>query len=94
VIGELRDRYPDLDIKRFVRSPGRERTADGVYVDRSRLTERQQTVLRKAFDMGYFERPRRANASEVAAQLDINPSTFSEHMVTAQHKLLEMVLDR
>jgi predicted DNA binding protein len=42
--------------------------------------------------MGYFGRPREANATEVAAELGINPATFSEHLATAQAKLLEDVL--
>lgn len=42
--------------------------------------------------MGYFERPRRANATEVADVLDINPSTFSEHLAAAESKLIEDVL--
>jgi predicted DNA binding protein len=42
--------------------------------------------------MGYFERPRDANASAVADALDISPSTFAEHLATAQRKLLEETL--
>ncbi|MFW6000412.1 MAG: helix-turn-helix domain-containing protein, partial [Halorubrum sp.] len=56
------------------------------------LTDRQCEVLRTAYRMGYFERPRDANASEVADALDISPSTFAEHLATAQRKLLEEAL--
>jgi predicted DNA binding protein len=49
-------------------------------------------VLETAHEMGYFERPRRANGTEVAAALDIDPSTFSEHLAAAQRKLLRDVL--
>lgn len=93
VVGDLRDEYPGMDIKRFVRSPGDEETRDSVYVDRGRLTARQMEVLQTALDMGYFERPRRTNATEVAAKLGINPSTFSEHLTTAQRKLFEDLLE-
>ena len=34
VIAELRERFPDVDIKRFVRSPGGEGSRDGVFVGR------------------------------------------------------------
>lgn len=93
VIGDLRDRFPDLDIKRFVRSPTGTQPRDGIFVDRSKLTDRQLEVLETAFQMGYFERPRRANATEVAAALDINSSTFSEHLASAQRKLLGDILE-
>ncbi len=61
-------------------------------MDRGRLTARQREVLETAFEMGYFERPRRANATEVAAELGIGPSTFREHVSAAETKLLEDVL--
>lgn len=92
VIADLRERFPDVDIKRFVRSPAGERTQDRVFVDRSKLTSRQLQVLETAYEMGYFERPRKANATEVAAALDINPSTFSEHLAAAETKILRDLL--
>jgi len=74
------------------------RTGDGegddlVLVDRGRLTDRQQEVLETAMEMGYFERPRSANATEVAAALDISPSTFAEHLASAQSKVLDSLLE-
>lgn len=93
-VAALRERYPGVDVKRFVRSPTGDEPRDAVFVDRSRLTTRQLEVLRTALDLGYFKRPRGANATEVADALDINPSTFSEHLAAAQRKLLEDVLER
>ena len=92
VVGELRDRFPDVDVRRLVRSPDTEATRDAVFADRGRLTERQLEVLRTAYRMGYFERPRGANATEVAAELDVGPSTITEHLAAAQRKLLGDVL--
>jgi len=91
LVAALRERFPTLDIRRLVRDPERA-AGDGVFVDRSRLTDRQFEVLHTAYEMGYFERPRRANAGEVAAALEINPSTFAEHLTAAQRKLLDDVL--
>ena len=65
---------------------------DRTLVDRGRLTDRQCEVLRTAYRMGYFERPRDANARAVAEALDISPSTFAEHLAAAQRKLLEETL--
>jgi hypothetical protein len=91
-VGALRERFPTVDIRRFVRAPTDDRRRDSVLVDRSRLTARRLEVLETAHEMGYFERPRRANGTEVAAALDIDPSTFSEHLAAAQRKLLRDVL--
>lgn len=85
---DLQDRFPDLDVRRLIRSPDPERTLDAVFVDRGRLTDRQREVLRTAYRMGYFERPREANATDVAAELGIDQSTFNEHLVSAQRKIL------
>jgi hypothetical protein len=94
VMGALREQFPPVDVRRLLQPPLDGSPEKRVFVDRGRLTDRQQEVLVTAYEMGYFERPRRANASEVAAQLDITQSTLSEHLVTAQRKLLADILDR
>lgn len=67
--------------------------ADGlVEVDVDELTDRQLEVLETAHDLGYYQYPRGANASEVADALDICPSTLAEHLAAAQTKLLADVL--
>jgi hypothetical protein len=71
---------------------GGDAVPDRTLVDRGRLTDRQCEVLRTAYRMGYFERPRDANASAVAEALDIAPSTFAEHLAAAQRKLLAETL--
>ncbi|PSQ41211.1 helix-turn-helix domain-containing protein, partial [Halobacteriales archaeon SW_12_71_31] len=65
---------------------------DRTLVDRDALTDRQREVLRTAYEMGYFEYPRESNATEVAAALDISPSTLAEHLAAAQGKLLDELL--
>lgn len=91
-VAELRERFPGVDVKRFVRSPTDGRPRDAVFVNRSKLTARQLDVLETAYEQGYFERPRRANATEIAADLGINPSTFREHLAAAESKILGDVL--
>jgi DNA-binding CsgD family transcriptional regulator len=88
VITGLRDQFPGMDIKRFVQSPAEEQAQDIVSVDRSKLTHRQLEVLETAYEKGYFDRPRGANATEIATELGINPSTFREHLVAAESKIL------
>ncbi|WP_226013405.1 helix-turn-helix domain-containing protein [Halomicrobium salinisoli] len=94
IVGELRDRYPDVDIQRLVRTSTEGSARDPVFVDRGKLTDRQLEVLRTAYEMGYFERPRGANATEVADELDVTPSTVTEHLLAAQSKLFRDVLER
>ncbi len=94
VVAALRERFPGMDIRRFVRAPtdGEGGAEDRVLVDRGRLTARQLEVLETAHEMGYFARPRESNATEVAGALDITPSTFREHLVAAESKLLDDIL--
>lgn len=55
--------------------------------DRDKLTQRQQEVFRTAYEMGYFKHNNQANASDIADELDIAVSTFSEHMNSIQEKI-------
>jgi predicted DNA binding protein len=91
VVDDLSETFDSVRIDRLAHS-GREDTEDLVLVDRSHLTDRQREVLETALAMGYFDRPRDANAGDVATALDIAPSTFAEHLASAQAKVLESVL--
>jgi len=93
VITTLRDRYSTVDVRRLLRSQTDAPGGDLVFLDRGRLTERQREVLETAHEMGYFEHPKAANAGEVAAELDVTTSTFSEHLAAAQSKLMDSILD-
>lgn len=92
VVNELRGLFPGVEIKRFARAPGGDTTRGSVLVDRRKLTDRQLEVLQKAYDVGYFENPRLANATEVADELGISPSTLREHLSAAERKLLGELL--
>lgn len=58
------------------------------------LTDRQATALRMAYFAGYFEWPRPVTGEEVAESMDIDRSTFHQHLRVAQRKLLESLYDR
>lgn len=64
----------------------------GAYDGRSRplddLTDRQQEVIRTAFEMGYYEVPRSVSTGDVAGELDLDPSTVAEHLQRAERNLL------
>jgi len=92
VVAALDDAFDDVHLRAL--SQGDEGDdADAVVVDRSALTERQRRVLKRAHELGYFEYPKGANASEVAEDLDIARSTFTEHLAAAQSKLYDAMLE-
>jgi len=93
VIDDLRAHYPEVDIRRLLRSTDDQAGHDLIFVDRGSLTDRQREVLETAHGMGYFDHPKRANGGEVADALGISPSTFSEHLAAAQSKLLDAILE-
>lgn len=53
------------------------------------LTDRQHEALRTAYELGYFEIPRRASLQAVAAELDISASSVSERLRRAQTRLVQ-----
>lgn len=59
----------------------------------SELTDRQLELLEAAFEAGYYDWPRRCTGEELAAEFDISSATFSEHIHTAERKLLTVLFD-
>lgn len=93
ILTELRDQWTGVTVKQLLHETGEKDEYDLVLLDRSELTDRQREVMETAHEMGYFEHGRGSNAGEVADALDINTSTFSEHLRAAQRKLLKTILD-
>lgn len=94
LVAELSGRFGPVRLEYLVQTRAGDGDAGVVPVDVDRLTDRQREVLETAYEMGYFAYPRESNAREVAAALDIGPSTLSEHLSAAQSKLLGEILDR
>lgn len=94
IVSTLEENFGTVRIEYLVRGRKKTEEAELVPVDMRKLTERQREVLQTAHRMGYFDYPRGANAGEVAAELDIGTSTFTEHLNAAQSKLLEELLLR
>jgi hypothetical protein len=92
VVGALREAFANVRLRRL--SGTHDSTVDDfVQVDRTAFTDRQREVFETAYDLGYFEYPRGANARDVADELGISTTTLAEHMATIQSKLAEQVLD-
>lgn len=58
-----------------------------------RLTDRQWEVLAAAYEAGYYDWPRETTGAEVAADLGISSSTFSQHVQAAERNLLGFLFE-
>lgn len=70
------------DLRRLSSYEGRRTVLDS-------LTERQEDVFRTAHAMGYYEVPRDVSFADVAAELDVDPSTVAEHIQRAERHVLD-----
>ena len=52
------------------------------------LPEKQRLVLDTAIEMGYYSRPRRCTQREIASVLNIKQATVSEHLQSAESKII------
>jgi DNA-binding CsgD family transcriptional regulator len=55
----------------------------------SSLTERQRFVLRLAYEMGYYDIPRKTRTEELARKLGIDKGTFNDHLRRAEKHVIE-----
>ncbi|QIO22621.1 helix-turn-helix domain-containing protein [Haloarcula sp. JP-L23] len=92
VIKDLQGEGESISLRRLVESSESSSGGQPAILDRDALTDRQDEVLERAYEMGYFEHPRDATAGEVAEDLGIATTTFTEHLAAAQRKLLDDLL--
>lgn len=52
------------------------------------LPEKQRLVLDTAIEMGYYSRPRKCTQRDIARVLDIKQATVSEHLQSAEAKII------
>ncbi|MDQ2050651.1 helix-turn-helix domain-containing protein [Natronolimnohabitans sp. A-GB9] len=93
IVDELREHFDGVVVEELTQDHDDE-TSDPVFVDRDSLTTRQREILETAHEMGYFDYPKGANATDVAAELGIARSTFTEHLAAAQTKVLDALLEK
>lgn len=80
----LRERDVSFELHQIRDYNGQETLAES-------LTDRQQEVLRCAYDMGYYDVPRSVTMTDIASQLQLDKSTISEHLQRAERKILSTV---
>jgi len=56
---------------------------------KSALTERQETILRAAYEKGYYDYPKKTTIKELASGFDISPSTLAEILQRGERKVME-----
>lgn len=59
----------------------------GYYRPSALLTERQEEILRYAYDKGYFEVPRKISLTKLSIELKISPSALSEMLRRINRRL-------
>jgi len=57
----------------------------------SALTDRQREVLDVAVDLGYYDEPRQATQSDVAAELGVSETTVGEHLRKIEQRVFTAV---
>ncbi len=73
------------DLQRLSEYEGGQRTLDT-------LTDRQLEVLQTAYDMGFYEVPRKTSIDEIADEIGLDGGTVSEHLQRAERNLLSQQL--
>lgn len=92
VVDLLKSNFGTVDVRRLVASEGRG-DSNPILVDRDQLSEQQHKVLETALTNGYFDHPREASATELADELGISISTFTEHLARAEAKVFGMLFE-
>mgnify|MGYP006281927101 FL=1 len=91
VINRLNERYGPVTVRSVVDATDT-RARDGVArVDVDSLTEKQAAALEAAYQQGYFDRPRRHTAVDVADSLGITHTTYLQHLRVAQRKVFRQL---
>lgn len=84
-IAELIGKYKTVGMSPELRKLG---TYDGPERPLDTLTDRQRDVLETAYELGYYEVPRKASSEAVATELGLEISTVAEHLQRAERNLL------
>ncbi|QSG04494.1 bacterio-opsin activator domain-containing protein [Halapricum desulfuricans] len=89
IVDELEDSYETVELIAYHESDQPAQTRQGFRAAvEDELTARQLTALQKAYVSGFFEWPRRSDGDQLAASMDVVPSTFYQHLRAAEKKLL------
>jgi hypothetical protein len=60
------------------------------FSEMAELTEAEEEILRLAYDMGYFEIPKKTRVRDIAVRVKKSPSTVNEIIQRGEKKVLGM----
>jgi PAS domain S-box-containing protein len=94
VLDGLADRYPSVDLLARRERDRSARTRQEFVADiEQRLTARQRLALQKAYLGGFFDWPRETSGEDLADSMEISPSTYHQHLRTAERKVLDALFE-
>ncbi len=94
VLAELGEHYPSVELLARRERERSDQTRRELIADiEDRLTDRQRLALQKAYLGGFFDWPREASGEELAESMDISPSTYHQHLRTAERKVLASLFE-
>ena len=88
VVETIQHVYPEATFGTRVRTDDDPEEPKGI----SQLTAKQEEALRTAVVAGFFDRPQRATASDVADLLEVSRSTALHHIRNAERQLFDAIL--
>jgi len=60
----------------------------------SKLTDKQRTILLSAYNLGYYDIPRRFHSEHLAKKHNLGRSTVAEHLRKAEQRLISEAISR
>ncbi|MBW2967922.1 helix-turn-helix domain-containing protein [Candidatus Woesearchaeota archaeon] len=73
---------------------GKEKVAKLVFPARNpNLSKMQEKVFRSAFELGYYQHPKRITIKQLAKRLKVSESTCREHLRVAESKIMPTMID-
>ncbi|WP_049985761.1 response regulator [Halobellus rufus] len=92
-IDRLNEHYASVTVRSVVERKSDRLSERQTPVDVGSLTTKQLAAIEAAYHEGYFDRPRRSSASDIAESLGITHTTYLQHLRVAQRKLFRQVFD-
>lgn len=94
LIEALEAKYESVSLAARHERERREQTRSELVADiEAALTDRQRLALEKAHMGGFFDWPREVSGEDLAASMDISPSTYHQHLRAAERKVLDALFD-
>ncbi|MFQ6089549.1 MAG: helix-turn-helix domain-containing protein [Candidatus Methanofastidiosia archaeon] len=87
----------DENLRKFLTESGREQNVEVElrkkrelkYFKKPKLTSKQEHLLKRAVDLGFYDVPRRITLKKLSEKLGLSQSNISEHLRKAEEKLIK-----